>query len=180
MQVEQKANYLLWLNFDKYTGNFERELIGYIMGYIDSEQEKYCDDSYGSKGPWTAKYREDIGRDFYTAMEYWDEWIQDTYQSVDDWEQMTFYNIEHRHGECNSIYIQFYKEPSEEIIKELLARIAKWENEFHVIKNAGYNKIYMMSGIDMKDTIKRKDTPTLLSAELEDTKANTSKYLYKK
>lgn len=191
MRRKQIAPYRLCIHTDDYTGNFERELIGYALGVLDEEQEEnlspydpddYCKHwfyqdvmarkehgIYGYYDALTTKYKEVTGFD--DELDYWDnpllnEYLLETYQDVDDWQQNTFYYIDKyfkdEKYDCNSLYIQLDK-PLSTIWEEIIiSRIIKFfkdtrirKEEFGTLQFADWDKRHLISIelIDDKDNI---------------------------
>lgn len=88
--------YTLEIECNSYWGNFEREFIAYSMGILDdvqmdinhSEEElaMFWDEVFGIESP-----------DFAEALEVYEllqDYLFETFQDVDDWEQLTFYQID--------------------------------------------------------------------------------------
>lgn len=88
--------YTLEIECNSYWGNFEREFIAYSMGILDDVQmyihsaEKeltmFWDDVFGITPP-----------DFEEALEVYEllrDYLFETFQAVDDWDQLTFYKID--------------------------------------------------------------------------------------
>lgn len=122
MRVEQKANYELIIVTNSYTGNFERELISYALGTLDNVQME-LGDFHGADEMdlfWEEEFNSKR-KDYYDDYELKDEYLMETYQDVDDWEQMTFY---HMVGDCNSLAIQLFK-PLNEYWEEIVVRRIK-------------------------------------------------------
>ena len=65
-------------------------------------------------------------KDYYDNYELKDEYLMETYQVVDDWEQMTFYLMT---DDCNSLAIQLVKPLNEYWEEIIIRRIKKF---FHV------------------------------------------------
>ena len=116
MKRPQKAPYRLCIHTSDYTGNFERELVGYCLGVLDERTEEDL----------SQKFKEETGfDDLLTRNEHplMAEYLLETYRDVDDWEQMTFYYIDKyfkdKEYNCNSLYIQLDK-PLNDIWEEIV------------------------------------------------------------
>jgi hypothetical protein len=106
--------YTLEIECNSYWGNFEREFIAYSMGILDDVQM----DINHSKEELTMFWDEVFGitpPDFAEALEAYEllrDYLFETFQDVDDWEQLTFYqidwNIMHKNG-SNVLKIQLAK-----------------------------------------------------------------------
>ena len=87
--------YILEVECDSYQGNFEREFVAYSMGILDDVQmgirhsEEYLE----------MFWQDVFGRshiDFEYALEHYvllQDYLFETFQECDDWEQLTFYSI---------------------------------------------------------------------------------------
>lgn len=160
MRRPQKAPYRICIHTSDYTGNFERELIGYCLGVLDERTEEnlfpydkndYCkhwfyqdvmkmpEKTYYSK--LSEKFKEQTGFD--DVLTYKDnlllqDFLLETFQNVDDWQQMTFYYIgkyfRDKEYDCNSLYIQLDK-PLTEIWEEIvITRIFKFFDDLRIRK----------------------------------------------
>lgn len=88
--------YTLEIECDSYWGSFEREFVAYSMGILDDVQmntrhsEEYLE----------MFWQEVFGRshlDFEYALEHYvllQDYLLETFQECDDWEQLTFYSID--------------------------------------------------------------------------------------
>ena len=107
--------YTLEIECNSYWGNFEREFIAYSMGILDdvqmhidhSEEERamFWEEVFNREEPIT--FEEAIG-----SYELFRDYLLETFQDVDDWEQLTFYQIDwdimHKNG-SNVLKIQLAK-----------------------------------------------------------------------
>ena len=97
MRDDQPAiPYILEVECNAYWGNFEREFVAYSMGILDDVQmsirhsEEYLE----------MFWQEVFGRshlDFEYALEHYallQDYLFETFQECDDWEQLTFYYID--------------------------------------------------------------------------------------
>lgn len=88
--------YTLEIECNEYWGNFEREFLAYSIGILDDVQmdinhseeelEMFWDEVFGTEAP-----------DFEDALENYDllrDYLFETFQACDDWEQLTFYQID--------------------------------------------------------------------------------------
>lgn len=106
--------YTLEIECNSYWGNFEREFIAYSMGILDDVQ---MDINY-SEEELEMFWQDVFGRphiSFEYALEHYvllQDYLFETFQDVDDWEQLTFYQIDwdimHRNG-SNVLKIQLAK-----------------------------------------------------------------------
>ena len=94
MRVQQIPNYELIIKTNSYTGNFERELISYALGTLDNVQMEMGNfhGDYEMDLFWEEEFSSKR-KDYYDDYELKDEYLMETYQDVDDWEQMTFYHM---------------------------------------------------------------------------------------
>ena len=123
MRVKQTPNYELIIKTNSYTGNFERELISYALGTLDNVQMEMSDfhGSYEMDLFWEEEFNSEK-KDYYDDYELKDEYLMETYQYVDDWEQMTFYHI--CDSDFNSLAIQLVK-PLNDYWEEIIVRRIK-------------------------------------------------------
>lgn len=97
MRDDQPAiPYTIEVECNAYWGNFEREFVAYSMGILDDVQmnirhsEEYLE----------MFWQEVFGRshlDFEYALEHYvllQDYLFETFQECDDWEQLTFYSID--------------------------------------------------------------------------------------
>lgn len=132
-----ESPYLLVLKSTDWTGNFEREIIGYSMGilddvqmdidYADEERQQFWKDMVeqnktGPLFPFT------YAPGYYEASEEYplmSEFLDETYQEVDDWEQSTFYNVGGL-GELSELKIQLTKPLSDEYEAVIIERMIQY------------------------------------------------------
>lgn len=126
MRVEQKANYELIIVTNSYVGNFERELISYALGTLDNVQMEMGDfhGDYEMDLFWEEEFHSKR-KDYYDDYELKDGYLMETYQDVDDWEQMTFYHM----AGCNNLAIQLFKPLNEYWEEIVIRRIKKFFEE---------------------------------------------------
>lgn len=111
--------YTLKIECNSYWGNFEREFIGYSMGILDDVQ-MYIDHSEEERTMfWKEVFNKEEPITFKEATESYElfrDYLFETFQVCDDWEQLTFYQIDwdvmHREGR-NVLKIQLAKPLSE-------------------------------------------------------------------
>lgn len=127
MRVKQYPNYELIIATNSYTGNFERELISYALGTLDVVQMEMGNfhGDYEMDLFWKEEFNSER-KDYYDDYELKDEYLMETYQDVDDWEQMTFYHIGDVH---NSLAIQLVKPLNEYWEEIVIRRIKKFFDE---------------------------------------------------
>ena len=98
--------YKIWVKFNHYTGNFEREFAAYMFGYEHSDCNGYYEQ-------YVNDYKENASNLF--SLE---EKTLFTLQKVDDWDEHTFYNIaKYPYSDgtlCNGIFFQFTEKPTKE------------------------------------------------------------------
>lgn len=111
--------YTLEIECNSYWGNFEREFIGYSMGILDDVQ-MYIDHSEEERTMfWKEVFNKEEPITFKEATESYElfrDYLFETFQVCDDWEQLTFYQIDwdvmHREKR-NVLKIQLAKPLSE-------------------------------------------------------------------
>lgn len=125
----QVPNYELIIETNSYTGNFERELVGYALGILDKVQMDLGDfhGKYEMNLFWQEEYGKRIPYPFYSEVH---RYLMETWQDVDDWVQMTFY---HMCDNSNSLTIQLAK-PFDEKWEEIVIRRIKKFFEVHPCK----------------------------------------------
>ena len=106
--------YTLEVECTSYWGNFEREFLGYAIGILDDVQMRI---DYSDKER-ALFWKEEFGKqpiDFEEASESYElyrDYLLETFQECDDWEQLTFYTIDwdiyHKNG-SNVLKIQLAK-----------------------------------------------------------------------
>ena len=93
---QPKIPYILEVECDSYWGNFEREFVAYSMGILDDVQMSIRHSEEELEMFW----QEVFGRshlDFEYALEHYvllQDYLFETFQDCDDWEQLTFYFID--------------------------------------------------------------------------------------
>ena len=93
---QPKIPYILEVECDSYWGNFEREFIAYSMGILDDVQMSIRHSEEELEMFWQDVF----GRshlDFEYALEHYvllQDYLFETFQDCDDWEQLTFYSID--------------------------------------------------------------------------------------
>jgi len=162
MRIEQKPNYKIVIKTDSYTGNFERELVSYIFGILDSVQMDidYCPE-------YIQKFQEEENLTIEDSEKFLEEYLFETYQGVDDWEQMTFYSIgdyltRDEKNPCTSIFVQLFRIPDNEWKERIIRRIKSFfDGGFEKMQDLSWQKSF---GEDCP----RKNKPQLLSLLLVD------------
>jgi hypothetical protein len=88
--------YTLEIECDSYWGNFEREFVAYSMGILDDVQMNIRHSEEELEMFWQDVFgRSHI--DFEYALEHYvllQDYLFETFQECDDWEQLTFYYID--------------------------------------------------------------------------------------
>ena len=93
---QPKIPYTLEVECDSYWGNFEREFVAYSMGILDDVQMSIRHSEEELEMFWQDVF----GRshlDFEYALEHYvllQDYLFETFQECDDWEQLTFYSID--------------------------------------------------------------------------------------
>ena len=93
---QPKIPYTLEVACDSYWGNFEREFVAYSMGILDDVQMGIRHSEEELEMFWQDVF----GRshlDFEYALEHYvllQDYLFETFQECDDWEQLTFYYID--------------------------------------------------------------------------------------
>lgn len=103
--------YTLEVECNAYWGSFEREFIAYSMGILDDVQM-----SIRHSEEYLEMFWQDVfGRshlDFEYALEHYvllQDYLFETFQECDDWEQLTFYSIDWEDRKRNVLKIQLAK-----------------------------------------------------------------------
>jgi hypothetical protein len=103
--------YTLEVECNAYWGNFEREFVAYSMGILDDVQM-----SIRHSEEYLEMFWQDVfGRshlDFEYALEHYvllQEYLFETFQECDDWEQLTFYSIDWNVKDRELLKIQLAK-----------------------------------------------------------------------
>jgi hypothetical protein len=108
---QPKIPYTLEVECDSYWGNFEREFVAYSMGILDDVQM-----SIRHSEEYLEMFWQDVfGRshlDFEYALEHYvllQDYLFETFQECDDWEQLTFYSIDWNVRDRELLRIQLAK-----------------------------------------------------------------------
>lgn len=121
---EERVDYKLLIETNAYTGNFERELVAYAFGTLDSVQmDMMC---FPGDYEMDLFWQEEMGLKrrpypFYSPAK---QFLKNTYQSVDDWRQQTFYGV--NWSDSNSMFIQLAKPLDAEWEERVVRRIKKF------------------------------------------------------
>ena len=103
--------YTLEVECDSYWGSFEREFVAYSMGILDDVQMNIRHSEEELEMFW----QEVFGRshlDFEYALEHYvllQDYLFETFQECDDWEQLTFYSIDWNVRDKELLKIQLAK-----------------------------------------------------------------------
>lgn len=107
--------YTLEIECNSYWGNFEREFIAYSMGILDDVQMDIDHSEEERAMFWEEVFNREEPITFEEAIESYElfrDYLLETFQDVDDWEQLTFYQIDwdimHKNG-SNVLKIQLTK-----------------------------------------------------------------------
>jgi len=141
MIVKQIPNYELVIKTNSYVGNFERELVSYSLGILDKVQMEggSVHGAYEMDLFWKEEFNSER-IDYYDDYELKDEYLMETYQEVDDWEQITFYHIVD--SDSYSLAIQLVK-PLTEYWEEIIVRRIK---KFFEINPCKYDFVFPDEG----------------------------------
>ena len=106
--------YTLEIECTSYWGNFEREFLGYAIGILDDCQMNLDHSDIERALFWREVFdKEPINfKEAFESYELYKDYLLETFQEVDDWEQLTFYNIDWKvyHEKDRSVlYIQLAK-----------------------------------------------------------------------
>ena len=120
--------YTLEIECTSYWGNFEREFLGYSIGILDDVQMDINHSEEERVLFWKEVFnKEPI--DFEETTESYDlykDYLLETFQDCDDWEQLTFYHIDwdimHKNG-SNVLKIQLIKPLSREWEEIIIPRM---------------------------------------------------------
>jgi hypothetical protein len=153
-----KAPYTLILKTDVWVGNFERELIGYAFGILDGVQMQI---EYAIKER-TAFWQEVFGKEepckYEADYELLTQYLFETFQTVDDWEQITFYNLRasrdktHINDETSELLIQFASIPPIIWRNIFIKRIKNYFEKYpDMTKNGLIKELYFVSNENNED-----------------------------
>jgi hypothetical protein len=137
MRKPKEPKYKLIISTDSYTGNFERELVGYTLGILDSVQMEI-----DHSRDYREAFRRQEGLESSDSRDFHDEYLFERYQEVDDWEQYTFYEIGcYTNNQCNDVAI-FFKDIPEPAWEERIIRRIKlfFDGDYKKIEDADWQK----------------------------------------
>lgn len=89
--------YTLEIECTSYWGSFEREFLGYAIGILDDVQMNIDHSDEERAMFWKEVFDRDTPIDFEEASESYElykDFLLETFQDCDDWEQLTFYTID--------------------------------------------------------------------------------------
>jgi hypothetical protein len=89
--------YTLEIECTSYWGSFEREFLGYAIGILDDVQMNIDHSDEERAMFWKEVFNQDKPIDFEEASESYElykDFLLETFQDCDDWEQLTFYTID--------------------------------------------------------------------------------------
>ena len=120
--------YTLEIECSSYWGNFEREFLGYSIGILDDVQMN-IDHSEEERTMFWKEVFDKEPIDFEEASESYElykDFLLETFQVSDDWEQLTFYTIDweimHKNG-SNILRVQLAKPLSKEWEEIIIPRM---------------------------------------------------------
>lgn len=153
-----KAPYTLILKTDVWVGNFERELIGYAFGILDGVQMQ---SEYAIKER-TAFWQEVFGKEepceYEADYELLTQYLFETFQTVDDWEQITFYNLRasrdrtHINDKTSELLIQFASIPPIIWRNIFIKRIKNYFEKYpDMTENGLIKELYFVSNENNED-----------------------------
>ena len=153
-----KAPYTLILKTDVWVGNFERELIGYAFGILDGVQMQ---SEYAIKER-TAFWQEVFGKEepceYEADYELLTQYLFETIQTVDDWEQITFYNLRaskdrtHINDKASELLIQFASIPPIIWRNIFIKRIKNYFEKYpDMTENGLIKELYFVSNENNED-----------------------------
>ena len=143
--------FILKIKTNAYVGNFERELIAYVFGVLDGVQMRinFAQDElkryYVEEDEFVREhYPKDYSYDFYDyeCGNYWLNRFYEFFTDVDDWFQITFYEMA---DDFTALNIYFNVMPTEEDLRFINQRLVKFFT--YVIK---YSKV-ALCGFELLD-----------------------------
>ena len=144
MKIEIRPPYMLVLESTNWTGNFERGIIGYSMGILDDTQ---MDIDFADKERdqfWTDMLTANADRGLFPfdraplyqeAVEEYPlmkDFLLETYQSVDDWEQSTFYKVGRSPKGVSYLNVQLTKPLSQVYESIVIGRMIRYCRENNI------------------------------------------------
>ena len=125
--------YTLEICCNSYWGSFEREFLAYSIGILDDVQMNIRHSEEQLKMFWNEVFNKEAP-DFEEALESYEllkDYLLETFQECDDWEQLTFYQIdwEVMHREKRDVLkLQLAKPLSKEWEEIIIPRMKKFFN----------------------------------------------------
>ncbi len=125
--------YTLKITTNDYVGNFERELIAYVFGVLDGVQmkidfaSKEIEKYYQEEDEFVRKnYPKNYSNDYYDyeSGNYWLDKFYEFFTAVDDWHQITFYEIAVENRCALNIY--FNEKPTDDDLSFIKKRVEKF------------------------------------------------------
>ena len=123
--------YTLEIECTSYWGNFEREFLGYAIGILDDVQ-MHINHSKAERAMFWKDVFNKKSISFEEALESYElykDYLLETFQECDDWEQLTFYHIDwdimHKNG-SNVLKIQLAKPLSQKWEEIIIPRMKKF------------------------------------------------------
>ena len=125
--------YTLRIRTNNYVGNFERELIAYVFGVLDGVQmrisfaEEELKKYYQEEDEFVRKnYPRDYSYDFYDyeCNNYWLDKFYEFFTAVDDWYQITFYEM--KDNDFSTLNIYFNERITNEDYDFICKRLSKF------------------------------------------------------
>lgn len=120
--------YTLEIESTSYWGNYEREFLAYSIGILDDVQMRIHHSEEELEMFWSEVFNRKPPK-FKEALEEYEllrDFLLETYQECDDWEQLTFYTIDwdilHKNG-SNVLKIQLAKPLSKELEDLIIPRM---------------------------------------------------------
>lgn len=146
--------YTLEIECNSYWGNFEREFLGYALGILDDVQMNIDFADKERAMFWKEVFNSDEVVSFEDALDSYEllrDYLFETFQDVDDWEQLTFYEIdwEAMHKEDRNILVVQLAKPLsvywEEIIIPRMKRFFELKIYEYMDKDAELTGITLCS-----------------------------------
>ena len=120
--------YTLEVACTSYCGNFEREFLGYAIGILDDVQMHINHSEDERAMFWKEVFNRDAIslKEAVDSYELYKDYLLETFQECDDWEQLSFYYIDfdiyHKNG-SNVLKIQLAKPLSSELEEIIIPRM---------------------------------------------------------
>ncbi len=146
--------YTLEIECNSYWGNFEREFLGYALGILDDVQMNIDFADKERAMFWKEVFNKDEVISFEDALDSYEllrDYLFETFQDVDDWEQLTFYEIdwEAMHKEDRNILVVQLAKPLstywEEVVIPRMKRFFELKIYEYMDKDAELTSITLCS-----------------------------------